>query len=38
MFVQLGESLTPACQKYWWTNILYINNIHPTEMAGEVCK
>ena len=18
------------CNKYWWTNLLYINNLHPT--------
>ena len=21
-----------ACQKYWWTNILYINNFYPNDI------
>lgn len=25
------------CAKYWWTNMLYINNFYPEEM-GETVK
>eukprot|EP00026_Physarum_polycephalum_P004720 Phypoly_transcript_04743.p1 GENE.Phypoly_transcript_04743~~Phypoly_transcript_04743.p1 ORF type:complete len:617 (+),score=51.21 Phypoly_transcript_04743:168-2018(+) len=27
-FMYKGSSV-PACDKYWWTNMLYINNLHP---------
>ncbi|XP_033105100.1 nose resistant to fluoxetine protein 6-like isoform X2 [Anneissia japonica] len=23
------------CQKYWWTNMLYINNLYPTALGAE---
>ena len=25
-----------ACNKYWWTNLLYINNFYPTKFAASV--
>ena len=25
-----------ACNKYWWTNLLYINNFYPTEFGASV--
>ena len=27
---------SPLCSKYWWTNLLYINNFHPKEFNDEV--
>ncbi len=24
------------CDKYWWTNLLYINNFYPTSMNNTV--
>ncbi|EDO47385.1 predicted protein [Nematostella vectensis] len=29
---QMGN---PACEKYWWTNVLYINNFYPNELIKE---
>ena len=33
----LGEdsSAQKQCSKYWWTNLLYINNLYPWELAKE---
>ena len=25
-----------ACNKYWWTNLLYINNFYPTQKDASV--
>ena len=25
-----------ACDKYWWTNLLYINNFYPTTYGTSV--
>ena len=25
-----------ACDKYWWTNLLYINNFYPTKLGASV--
>ena len=25
-----------SCDKYWWTNLLYINNFYPTTMNNSV--
>ena len=31
------QQVNPACDKYWWTNLLYINNFYPTSsMEGGV--
>ena len=27
---------TEQCEKYWWTNLLYINNIYPNTINEEV--
>jgi hypothetical protein len=29
---QLGN----PCNKYWWTNLLYINNFYPKQLIQEV--
>ena len=31
------EQRNPACDKYWWTNLLYINNFWPKGFQSEVC-
>ena len=25
--------LLPNCEKYWWTDLLFINNLYPGEMS-----
>ena len=25
-----------ACDKYWWSNLLYINNFYPTQFGASV--
>ncbi|XP_033118022.1 nose resistant to fluoxetine protein 6-like [Anneissia japonica] len=29
------NSQTTLCQDYWWTNLLYINNLYPSNSDGE---
>ena len=29
------SALQKSCQKYWWTNLLYINNLYPWEIKDE---
>ena len=31
------QQQNPTCDKYWWTNLLYINNFYPTTLGKEVC-
>ena len=31
-----GLQAESPCNKYWWTNLLYINNFYPTSMNDEV--
>ena len=31
--IQMGN--TP-CEKFWWTNLLYINNFYPTKSGSSV--
>ena len=30
------EDKADPCNKYWWTNLIYINNFYPTEFTGQV--
>jgi hypothetical protein len=27
--------VSPNCNKYWWTHILYINNFYPAEFTNQ---
>jgi len=29
------KTLANTCKDYWWTNLLYINNFYPTQLAKE---
>ena len=33
--ISFGVSVFSNCPKYWWTNLLYINNLYPWKMAEE---
>ena len=30
-----GSELQKSCQKYWWTNLLYINNFYPRKYVDQ---
>ncbi len=36
LFVYIGKYLSRSCDRYWWTNLLYINNMYPSGMGDEV--
>ena len=31
--VGVGSEWYQSCEQYWWTNLLYINNLYPTQSA-----
>ena len=31
----LSDPFTTGCSKYWWTNLLYINNLYPWKLKDE---
>lgn len=31
-----AASFSAACKSYWWTNLLYINNMYPATLVEEV--
>ena len=33
--ITLVDPYGPACAKYWWTNLLYINNLYPWNMKDQ---
>ncbi len=35
-FMSLADAIGPACRKYWWTNLFYINNLYPWKL-GDQC-
>ena len=37
VWYQLSHS-TKLCDSYWWTNLLYVNNFHPTNFSDEVIE
>ena len=36
MWSLIGMQAGKPCDKYWWTNLLYINNFYPTTMNSTV--
>ncbi len=34
-YMSLIDALGPACSKYWWTNLIYINNLYPWKLNDE---
>ena len=32
--VGVGSTWYQSCEKYWWTNLLYINNVYPVNAGG----
>lgn len=35
LFMGANSSQIVNCEKYWWTNLLYINNIYPWQLKDE---
>ena len=35
-FPGYSTSSKTVCQQYWWTNLLYINNLYPVHLGEEV--
>ena len=32
----VGENPIDFCKRYWWTNVLYVNNFVPTDTTHQV--
>lgn len=32
------DKMHNSCKEYWWTNVLYVNNLYPSALLDEVSK
>lgn len=39
MWTYITESQIPACEKYWWSGLIYVQNyVNPDELVGACIK